>query len=167
MTNHPSPNPHDDDAAYEAHIAAEYERMCPDVRSMSDGFDDPMTHAYGASDVVADSIARHVARCAHPWCVEQRGELTFDEAEAAGLDGTQRSLSVNSSPYAIVCRTDLDDVSVITIAETSSDGGVWTLVSHADGSDVLVTPRGLHVERVELADVPSFRALLDWLVANV
>jgi hypothetical protein len=67
-------NPHEDDAAYEAHLAAEQERMCPEVRAMEAGFDDPMTVAYGAADVVAAAISRHVRRCYHPWCREQRGD---------------------------------------------------------------------------------------------
>jgi hypothetical protein len=29
------------------------------------------TAAYGAGDVVADAIGRHVRRCEHPWCREQ------------------------------------------------------------------------------------------------
>jgi hypothetical protein len=29
------------------------------------------TAAYGAGDVVADAIGRHVRRCEHPWCQER------------------------------------------------------------------------------------------------
>lgn len=61
------------DAAYEAHLAAEWASMCPVVRKAEEGFDDPMTRHYGAEGVVADAIHRHMKACQHPWCVEHTG----------------------------------------------------------------------------------------------
>jgi hypothetical protein len=71
----PATNPHDDDAAYEAHLIAQRERMCPIVRDMEDGFDDPITEAYGASSVIADAIARHMRSCSHEWCIDQLDDV--------------------------------------------------------------------------------------------
>lgn len=62
----------DEDAAYEAHVAEQLARMCPEVRRMEEGFDDPMTTEHGAGDAVAYVITRHMARCDHPWCREMR-----------------------------------------------------------------------------------------------
>ena len=46
--------------------------MRPEFKNLLDGYADPMTLAYGASDVISDSINRHVARCSHAWCVGER-----------------------------------------------------------------------------------------------
>jgi len=59
-------------AAMEAHYAADLAAMCPQIIELHDGYDDPMTTAYGAGEVISDSIRRHIRRCDHAWCVAER-----------------------------------------------------------------------------------------------
>ena len=45
---------------------------CPQLAELEQGYDDPMTRAYGASGVISDAIKRHMRTCWHPYCVSER-----------------------------------------------------------------------------------------------
>lgn len=63
----------EEDADYEAHLAALDAAMCPEVRALEAGYDDPMTKSVGGAGALSDAIWRHIRRCSHAWCVEESG----------------------------------------------------------------------------------------------
>jgi hypothetical protein len=71
-----------------------------------------------------------------------------------------------------VSRTDLNTVTVITAHDT--DGAVppgkievWTLISSADGHDVVITPGGTHLN-VDSSHTPGDAAeFVDWVVNDL
>jgi hypothetical protein len=84
---------------------------------------------------------------------------------------------MSNSTYHITDRTDIGEVSIITIAERVCDslgrplgGGqrYWTLVAHADGWDSLVGPGGQHFSLDPSGnDRPAVLAVLGWVADNV
>lgn len=61
--------------AYVRYLEDENDRMCPEFLKLHEGYDDPITIAYGASDVITDVIIQHVRKCQHAWCIEQREDF--------------------------------------------------------------------------------------------
>jgi hypothetical protein len=79
------------------------------------------------------------------------------------------------STYSITDRTDRDDVSVVTVEEQLTDSfhrpigrpRLWTIVSHANGWDLLIKPNGDHVDAFEPVGAIPIQRLLGWVADNV
>ena len=84
-------------------------------------------------------------------------------------------MATSSTSYSVIERSDLGpDVTIVTVEEVrrfslqATSRQVFTLVSHADGSDRLVVPNGQVLRFLDRGDLPArFQAVLDFMVENV
>ena len=75
-----------------------------------------------------------------------------------------------SSTYHITDRTELEDVTIVTITEWPA-ARRWTLISTAHGEDVVVSPAGRHTQdhvgTNERSVSTAVDNLLEWVADNV